>query len=141
MFAFFDDFTNYDLSDSILRWVRPFKEKDGYYMKRQKDGKGFIIVFNTLGIEKKDINVIHDITDDKTSVKLQVFGKTEIPELGTNYEAKYVITISSKAYNEKIEDVGYSVRDGLTLVYVKTSSVSKIESHTNQTKYIEKMDW
>ena len=49
-------------------------------------------------------------------------------------------TIEYKA-NEKIEDVGYSVRDGLTLVYVKTSSVSKIESHTNQTKYIEKMDW
>ena len=141
MFNFFNDFENYVFSDSMLKWIRPFKEKDGYYATRQKDGKGFIIVFNTLGIDKKDINVVHNIENDKTVVKLQVSGKTEIPELGTSYEAKFVISVSTKEYGEKIEDVKYSVKDGLTLVYVKTSSIQKIENHQNQTIYTDIMTW
>lgn len=140
MFDFFDDL-DYIFSNRALEWNRPFKEKDGYYTMRSKDGNGFIVVFNTLGISKDDIKVSHEISDDKTAVKLNVYGKTKISEIENTYESKYSILISSKGYSEKIEDVKYTVRDGLTIIYVKTNKITEKQQLTQSTKYIEKMDW
>ena len=123
---FFDNFFD-SLSSS---WNRMFKEKDGYAVLEAKDHKGFIVVFNTLGVSEKDIRVTtSDYSQTKysdvrpsTSVKskfIRVYGSTTIPELNDQtYTVNYELEFRSDIELES--KVQYMVKDGLTIVYLKT---------------------
>lgn len=121
---FFDDLFN-SLSNS---WCRGFKEKDGYTVLEAKDGKGYLIVFNTLGVSKDDIKVVHQPaattkylekdTRNGESTYIRVYGNTKIPELNNQiYSVNYEILFRNP---NPVDEIQYIVRDGLTLVYVKT---------------------
>lgn len=142
MFDLFDD----DLRRIIRKWARPFKETDGYYAIKQKDGKGYIVVFNTLGVRKEDIKVndkVYTLDNGNEYVHLSVSGKTDIPEISDSYAVKYELNVFAGNNKEEIEDVKYTVKDGLTYVFIKTKDAVKSLENKKETatKYIEKMDW
>lgn len=133
---YFNDF--FDLLPDTLSWNRPFREVDGYSIINQKDGKGIIIVFNTLGVSKEDLKVSNNIKEK--SVDISVQGKTHLDEINKDYEVKYSLRVTTK-YNEKVEDVKYNVKDGLTFVYIKTKKDSLELGKKEETKYIDQMVW
>lgn len=130
----FFDGMNDMLREMTKTWNRGFKEKDGYAVIPQKDGKGYIIVFNTLGINPDDIKVIHSSVDaylnskgytgndvDRMGTYLKVSGATKIPELGDQlYTTNIELLIRN---NRPLENVQYDVKNGLTIVYLKLKDV------------------
>lgn len=134
------------LRRNIRKWTRPFKESDGCYVIKQKDGKGYIVVFNTLGIRKEDLKVndkVYTLDDGNEYVHLSVSGKTDIPEISNSYAVTFELNVFVGNNKEEIEDVKYTVKDGLTYVFIKTKDAVKSLENKKETatKYIEKMDW
>ena len=115
-------------------WNRAFKEKDGYTVIPEKNGKGFLVVFNTLGISESDIKVTHSKMSstkyaaayDANCTYLHVIGASKIPELNDQvYSVNYELVIRN---TNPIDSVQYKVKDGLTIVYVKTKDPEPDES-------------
>jgi len=144
---FFDDFFD-GLTGS---WNRSFKEKDGYQVMEAKNG--YIIAFNTLGVKSSDIKVTHQPAVDRNNLGqvdrygrkieytyFRVSGYTKIPELNDQvYSVNYEILFKNV---NPIDEVQYMVKDGLTIVYIKTKEPT--ESLGSNAKSIEdggSFDW
>lgn len=127
----------FDLFDSLAgSWSRSVKEKDGYTVKPAPNNRGYIIVFNTLGVAPEDIKVTHSpvstskyksryinnqkIEEDENRVEstyIRVCGSTKLDELNDRFSVNYEIICNNE---NPLEEVQYKVKDGLTIVYIKT---------------------
>lgn len=133
--SFFDDLFN-SLSAS---WSRSFKEKDGYTVMEAKDHQGFLLVFNTLGVNEKDLKVTHSNASQtryKTSniddgyTYIRVVGSTKIPEMNDQlFSVNYEVMFKNP---NPVENIQYVVKDGLTIVYVKTKEPSPTTSEAEK---------
>lgn len=136
---FFDD-----LFDSLTgSWNRSFKEKDGYTIMEAKDHNGFLIVFNTLGVSEKDIKVTHskvsqtrygfrEDPNNNNNTYIRVAGNTKIPEMNDQlFSVNYEVVFRNP---NPVDNIQYMVKDGLTIVYVKTKEP---ESHSTDAENIK----
>lgn len=129
-------------------WNRAFKEKDGYTIIPEKNGKGFLVVFNTLGIAPEDVKVTSsDMSQTKYAAGnadvegtyLRVCGNTKIKELNDQlYSVNYELLIRN---TNPIDSVQYKVRDGLTIVYVKTKEPEETGAEAKNIASGEDFEW
>jgi HSP20 family molecular chaperone IbpA len=108
---------------------RPVKDMQPYrYIKKEN---GYILVINTLGISKEDIKV--QITTEKGDPYryLHIKGATKLDKFDFENRVDLVIRLYMV---EEVEEFAYEVKDGLTVVYLKTK---KNPEESFQAKYIE----
>ena len=105
-------------------WTRSVKEKDGYIIKEAPNGKGYVLVFNTLGIAPEDIKVTHSpVSETKysnysgNSTYVRVCGSTQIKEISDKFSVNYEVVFNNR---QPVDTVQYKVENGLTIVYIKT---------------------
>lgn len=148
----FFDGMNDMLREMTKTWNRGFKEKDGYAVIPQKDGKGYILVFNTIGINPDDIKVVHSTVEDylkskgyhnndvdKTGTYLRVAGATKIPELD---DQLYTTDIELLIRNTRpVEKVQYEVKNGLTIVYLKLKDAEEFGTTGSKIANGGTFDW
>lgn len=129
MFNLFDDFENM-FSRLYSRFNRPCLDQSPYSVYKAA-GKGYIIVCNTLGIDKENLSVNIEKEKGRAYPILRIRGKTEMPKI--NFSNSVDLAIQLKLDSE-ITDVKYELKNGLTIVYiaVKVEEIPKMEA-----KYIE----
>ena len=136
--SFFNN--NFDdlFSGLFNRFNRPVLDQQ-YYNVYRKEGKGYIIVFNALGIKKEDISVNIEQPNGKRFKTLHVKGQTDIDEIEYHNSIDMAVELR---FEEEIQDVSYKVADGLLYVYLKAKTV---EDNRIEAKYIENddagLDW
>lgn len=96
-------------------WNRPVMEVKGW--KSIPTDNGYVIIANTLGIEKKDIKIN---LDGKT---LTLEGKTEVKEIDFTNTVKYRWDLSNLI--TRIENIEYEVKNGLVYIDIFTSEKQK----------------
>lgn len=111
---FFDDSDNI-FSSIFNKFNRPVRDQSPYCIYKA-DGKGFIVVCNTLGIDKNDISVNIEKNKGRGYPSLRVKGSTEIEKIKFQNSVDLAILLR---LDEQIEDVSYEVKNGLTIVYIK----------------------
>ena len=131
----FDDFEN--MFDRLTsRFNRPVMDQQPYSVYSSE--KGFIVVCNTLGIDKNDIKVNVTKEQGNPYPVLSVTGDSKIEKI--NFSNSVNLRIRLKL-NDEIESVSYESKNGLTLVYLK---VKTIKPETIEGKYIDdssSLDW
>jgi len=130
--SIFDEFFNLDFSI----FNRPVKDQQPYSIYKQD--RGYIVVINTLGINKDDIKVEIISERGKSFPVLKVTGATQMPKIGFENSVNLGITLNMK---KDIDDLVYEVRDGLTIIYLRTKEEEK---ETITAKYLsepEKFDF
>ena len=121
---FFDEFE--DMFDRLsYRFNRPVKENQGFSVYTSE--KGYIVVVNTLGIDRKDLSV--NISKDKGNPYPVLHIKGECKLDNINFANNIDLRIRLKI-DEDIKEVTYNCINGLTLVYlsVKHDEPEKIEA-------------
>ena len=96
------------------RFQRPTLDQKPY--KAYSTENGMILVVNTLGISKSDINVEMSRPLANGFRKINVSGKTKIPTI--NEENKIDLSIILK-FQVEIQKINYEVKDGFTYIYIK----------------------
>jgi HSP20 family molecular chaperone IbpA len=131
--SFFDEFDrelNKLFRLSFNNFNRPVKDMQPYRYVRTDNG--YIIVINTLGIGKSDIEVKINREKGDAYPTLQVKGSTVMEKIGFK---NTVDTALRLGFDEDIEDVKYEVKDGLTIIYLK---LKKTESENLiKAKYVD----
>lgn len=134
---FFDDFDNM-FSNIWNRFNRPVKDQTPYSVYKAT-GKGYVIVCNTLGMDKNDLSVNIEKEKGRPYPILRIKGETKIEKI--NFHNSVDLAIQLKLEDE-IEDVNYELRNGLTIVYIK---VKTVETPKIEAKYIDdgsrSLDW
>ena len=111
--GFFNDFDN--IFDRMWNnFTRPVK--DMYPYTAYKTDNGFIIVCNTLGIDKKDISVGIEKEAGCPFPILKIRGKTSLEKIDFENTVDLGIQLRFKA---PVTSIKYDVRNGLTTVYLK----------------------
>ena len=134
---FFGDFDGL-FSSLYSRFQRPVKDQSPYAVYKSP-GKGYIVVCNTLGIDKEDLSVNIEKEKGRPFPILKVKGKTEIQKI--NFSNTVDLALQLKLDSE-IKDVKYEMKNGLTIVYIatKVEEVPKVEA-----TYVENdgssLDW
>lgn len=126
---FFDPFGGFDREIDRLfklafnRFNRPVKDMQPYSFRQTDNGYTFVI--NTLGINKNDVSV--EIKNKKGDPYryLTVSGETKMEKV--NFENNVNISIRLIT-DEEIEELAYEVKDGLTIVYIKTKQEKETKS-------------
>lgn len=108
--------------------------KDMYPYQAYKAENGYIIVCNTLGIDKKDISVGIEREKGTAYPVLKIKGKSELERI--NFENSVDLGILLK-FRSDIASVKYEVKNGLTIVYLK---VEEPEKPQLSAEYIEPGD-
>ena len=120
------------------RFNSPVKDMSPY-KAYEIDGKGYVIVCKTLGIAKEDISVRVEKEKGQAYPVLKIKGETTIDKI--NFTNKVDLGIKLKI-DKMIENVNYEVKDGLTIIYLKTKAPIKDEISVN---YIDdggkSLDW
>lgn len=105
--------TNSFFFEEIFKgWKRPVIEANGY--KFIKNDKGYMLIANTLGISKSDLTL---------ELKKKIFtlkGETKNQEIDFTNKVNYQLDLSK--IDEDIEEIEYTVENGLTIVQFKVSS-------------------
>lgn len=110
----FNDFD--DLFSSLFnKFNRPVMDQK-YYSVFKKEGKGYIIVFNTLGMSKDDISVNIETHKGRAFKTLHIKGEKNIEDINFHNSVDMAVQLN---FTEQIESVQYSVKDGLTKVFLK----------------------
>lgn len=134
MGLFFDDFNFDDIfSKTWSVFNRPVK--DMYPYQAFKNENGYIIVCNTLGIDKKDLYVGIEKEKGKPYPILKIKGTTHIERI--DYDNSVDLGIALK-FDSQILSIKYEVTNGLTIVYLKTSEPMKRPAL--EAEYIEPTD-
>lgn len=134
----FDDFDGI-FSTLFNRFNRPVREVNAYSVYKSP-GKGFIVVCNTLGIDKNDLTVNIEKEKGRPFPILKIKGKTEIEKI--NFSNTVDLAIQLRLTAEDIQEVKYEMKNGLTIVYiaVKVEEAPKVEA-----KFIDddsaSLDW
>ncbi len=125
---FFEEFENL-FKMTFNTFNRPVKDMQPY--RFLKKDNGYIFVINTLGISKEDLTVQINTEKGDPYRYLHIKGETKLEKF--NFENRVELAIRLIT-NEEIENVAYEVKDGLTIVYLKTK---KNPEETFKAKYIE----
>ena len=133
----FDDFDGL-FSSLYNRFNRPVRDMSPYAVYKSP-GKGFIVVCNTLGIDKEDLSVNIEKEKGRPFPILKIKGKTEIQKI--NFANSVDLAIQLKLDSD-IKDIKYEMKNGLTIIYIAT----KVEEvPTVEAKYVENdsssLDW
>lgn len=133
----FDDFDGL-FSSLWNRYQRPVREVNAYSVYKSP-GKGYIVVCNTLGIDKNDLTVNIEKEKGRPFPILKIKGQTKIEKI--NFANSVDLAIQLKLA-EEITDVKYEMKNGLTIIYIAVTveEVPKIEA-----SYVENdsssLDW
>lgn len=132
---FFDNFES--MFDRLSnRFNRPVRDQNPFSV--YSSDKGYIVVCNTLGIDKEDLKVNIKKEQGNPYPVLSVVGNSKIEKI--NFANNVDLRIRLKL-NEEIESVSYETKNGLTLVYLK---IKLTKPETMEAKYIEdtdSLDW
>jgi HSP20 family molecular chaperone IbpA len=128
---FFDEFNRemnelFKLSHSFFN--RPVKDMQPYHLV--KVDNGYIVVINTLGIDKEDIMVELKTKQGSPYKYLHVSGKTKMEKI--NFENNVDLAIALHMGSD-IVDLTYNIKNGLTVVFLKMSE-PKVEL---EAKFVE----
>jgi len=117
---FDDEF--FDLFDGLWnRFNRPVLDQRPY-KAYEVEGKGFIIVCNTLGIAKENITVRIEKEKGSAYPILKIKGATNLDKI--NFKNSIDLGIKLKLGCD-INSVNYEVKDGLTIIYLETKQAEK----------------
>lgn len=114
---FFDNNDNF-FDNLFNTFNRPVKDVQPFRMYAV-DGHGYIVIVNTLGIDKDKLRVSLKTNTGRGYPTLTVQGETKIEKI--NFENKVNLSVILKI-PEKIESISYDSKNGLTSIYLKTSS-------------------
>lgn len=122
MFSDFDDLFN----RMFNRFNRPVMDQQ-YYNVYKIPGKGYIILFNTLGMSKEDVSVKIENRKGIASKILHVKGEKNIEDIAFHNSVDMAVQLN---FEEPIESIQYTVENGLTKVFLKmkTPEVPSIEA-------------
>ena len=110
---FFDDFDQI-FNKLYSTFSRPVKDQRPFSVYTHD--KGYIIVVNTLGIDKKDLSVNIQYEKGNKYPILCINGKSEIENINFTNQVNLRIRMN---FAEKVETLSYECKNGLTLVYLK----------------------
>lgn len=102
---------------------RPFYERKGWDWF--KDGNTVVLIFNTLGIDKKDISVSTKPTKDSSVEILQVKGKTMHEDLQYEMDVDFNVFVPIADENKNVE---VHVKDGFTRVIIPLREPAKSQT-------------
>lgn len=112
--------------NSGLDFIRPIKNLSPYRSYKVEDG--YIIIADTLGIPKEDVQVTLDesaiITIKGKAQQVIPYtygGKKHEKDIENNYEQNIRIGIDKNVY-QNIEKINYTVKDGVTTVHLRVKS-------------------
>lgn len=128
LFNEFDRFFNQEFSI----FNRPVKDMQPYNI--YKEDNGFIIVINTLGIGKDDLNIEIVRERGKAYPILKISGETNMERIAFQNNIKLGISLN---IDEKIDELAYEVKNGLTIIYLK---FEETEEERIMAKYIDDPD-
>lgn len=132
---FFDDFENiFDRLSS--RFQRPVKDQNPFSVYSSE--KGYIIVCNTLGIDKDDLKINVKKEQGNPFPVLSVSGSSRIEKINfsNNVDLRIRLRLS-----EKIDSVSYETKNGLTLVYLKTETKEPEMLEAKPIEDGDSLDW
>lgn len=132
---FFNNSDNFfdDLFNTFNRPVKDVKPFNIYPV----EGRGYIVIVNTLGIDKDKLKVSLKTANGRAYPTLTIQGETKIDKI--NFENKVNLSVILKI-PEKIENISYDSKNGLTSIYIETTKNPEI---TMDAKSIEdgSIDW
>jgi HSP20 family molecular chaperone IbpA len=111
---------------SFSNFNRPVKDMQPY--KYIATENGFIFVINTLGINKSDLQVSLANEKGDPYPTLRIKGKTMMEKVKFENTVDLALRL---VIEEKVEEVAYEVKDGLTIIYLrlkKSEPENKIEA-------------
>ena len=79
-------------------------------------GKGYILAVNALGISKDNLSVKIEKQKGNPYKILRITGQTEISKINFTNSIDLAIQLN---FNEPIESVSYTTKDGLCIVFLK----------------------
>ena len=135
---FFDDFERlFARMDNIFN--RPVKDQKPFTV--YQNDKGYIVVCNTLGINRNDLKINISKELGNPYPILSIVGETKIEKIDFSNNVNLRIRLMME---DEIESVSYETKDGLTLIYLKMKQLTnKID--TLEAKYIDDgsnpLDW
>lgn len=131
---FFDDF-NSIFNALTNRFNRPVREVNGFTVFKSP-GKGFVVVCNTLGINKDDLKVGIEKQKGRAFPILKVKGSTTIENIGFKNSVDLAIELK---FDSEIENINYKMENGLTIVYIKLKNL-KEEKPQLKANFIDSAD-
>ena len=110
-------FNNFDEFFNLMwnRFNRPVKDQYPCSVY-SADGKGYVIVCNTLGMDKNDLSVKIEKQKGCPNPILHIKGATNLSKIQFNNTVDISIELR---FEHTIEEVNYEVKNGLTTVYIK----------------------
>jgi len=136
-FLLFDDFDNI-FNKLTNSFTRPVKDQQPFSV--YSDAKGYIVVCNTLGIDKGDITVNLNKEKGSPYPVLSIKGESKIEKI--NFSNIVNLSIRLRIL-ETVESLSFETKNGLTLIYLK---VKHEQTKTLNAKYIDRengedLDW
>lgn len=139
MATFMDEYSN--LVEKIFaNFDRPFKEIEQYKLYR-KDDKGYLMVINTLGIDKDNLNVSLEYSGAQCYREstggfylnrmpvLKVIGKKKNRITGVEYSVNLGLGLNIR---EEIEGIYFDCADGVCVINIKVKQDKKESLKANQ---------
>lgn len=133
---FSDEFNDF-FNQIYNSFHRPVKDMYPYKAYRVED-KGFIIVCNTVGIDKDKLSVGIEQEQGRRYPILKIVGATKLEKI--NFENKVNLGIELKLDRE-IDSVSYEVKNGLTTVYIKLKEKEIDKITAKEINNDEGFDW
>jgi len=112
------------------QFTRPVKDMQPYNLFKKENE--YIVVANTLGLAKEDVKIQLKKGNPRTAQQLQISGETKIDEINWNNKVNLVIDL---LFEEEIVGISYTVKNGLTIVYIELEQAP--EEQTITIKYKE----
>ena len=115
--SLFDDFgdLNQFFNQAWNQFTRPVKDMQPFNC--YSCDKGYIIVVNTLGIDKNNLSVTLENEKGRAYPVLKIVGETNLEKI--NFKNKVNLGISLKI-DQHIKDISYKCENGLTTILVET---------------------
>ena len=115
--SLFDDFgdLNQFFNQAWNQFTRPVKDMQPFNC--YACDKGYIIVVNTLGIDKKNLSVTLENEKGRAYPVLKIVGETDLEKI--NVKNKVTLGISLKI-DQDITNLSYICENGLTTILVET---------------------
>lgn len=143
----FDELFNKEMKKLIqtfkISWQRPFSEKDGFGVTKSDDHEGNFLVFNTLGVDPKDISVKFRADKDdygNNGVFITVKGETVVNPLNVKYSVNNTIFYPCPEGTE-LGDPQYKTMNGLTVIYVKSKIREDMSEFAKKIEDGEDFEW
>lgn len=133
---FFNDFDDI-FSKMWNKFSRPVQDQTPYSVY-VAPGKGYVVVCNTLGMDRNDLTVNIEKHKGSPYPTLRIKGETTLEKI--NFHNKIDMAIQLKL-EDSIESISYEVKNGLTTVFlkVKIEEEPKIEARCIDDN--EALDW